>query len=133
MAARIVFALVLAAASGCVVTRTSRPQIEGTVYDAATDRPLPGVNVVTFDPDTQAYRTEAVTDTEGRFEVPRLTYRELTWPGTEAPPLVYRLDLRKDGYEDDTLEEFDPQGGGSAEASRRYDRVRMQPLPADGG
>ena len=111
MVRRVLLALLLAASSGCLVTRTARPRIEGTVYEATTDRPLPDVLVRTFDGDAQAHRTEAVTDARGRFPVAWLT---------------------RTGYEDAWLEECDPRGGGSTDAIRRVEATRMRPLPNGG-
>jgi hypothetical protein len=112
---------VLLAGSGCVVTRLSRPAYEGTVVDAMTQAPLPEVNV-SWDSLT------LTTDGQGRFAVPAVTYREMTFPGSEAPAISFTFHLRKDGYCERRIRYFDARGGGGS--ATYVWKVRLPMTPA---
>jgi hypothetical protein len=125
---RILLFALLATTPACLVTRGS-PQISGTILDAVTGAPLAdveirdGPRIITDEPlpaDVIARDGAEVittTDTSGHFEIERTTYREFTWFGREAPPLLINFALVKDGYEPKHVQSFAPHGGGSSEGT----------------
>jgi hypothetical protein len=104
--------------------RLARPAYEGTVVDSATRAPLPGVSVVWPD-------VRLVTDAQGKFAVRARTYREMTWPGREAPPLHFSFSLQKHGYCERYIQYFDSRGGGGS-ADHLW-RHLIQPMPVSNG
>ena len=88
--------------SGCVVKRLGRPQLTGYVYDAETGLPLAGCSV-----------GEVQTDADGYFELPRRCYREMTFVGREAPPLMVSELVEMTGYETVHITGFSTFGGSN--------------------
>jgi hypothetical protein len=113
------FALLLG--SGCVVTRLARPAYEGTVIDAVTRAPLPEVKVAL---DT----LNLTTDSHGKFAVSAVTYRERTFPGSEAPALFFTFRLQKAGYCERQVKHFDARGGGGSPAYVWKEQLPMTPM-----
>ena len=113
-------ALALVLGNGCVATRLSRPAYHGTVVDAATRAPLSEVKVA-WD------RLRLTTDNRGTFSVPAATYREVTFPGNEAPALFFTFTLRKPGYCDRTVKYVDPRGGGGSPTHTWKQTLAMTP------
>ncbi len=110
----------LLVSSGCV-TRLARPAYEGTVVDSTTRAPLPGVSVVWPD-------VSLITDAQGKFAVPALTYREMTWPGREAPPLHFTFSLQKEGYCQRFIRHFSSFGGAGSERATWRETIPLIPL-----
>jgi hypothetical protein len=91
---------------GCLVSRLERPRITGQVLDAETGLPLEGCRV-----------GETTTDAGGYFELEEKRYRQFTWIGMEAPPVIIQEEVSKEGYETYHIDEFLLYGGGQGEGA----------------
>ncbi len=121
-------ALCLLLGSGCMATRLARPAYEGVVVDALTRQPLPEVKVALDNLDL-------TTDAQGKFSVSAITYREFTFPGSEAPAIYFAFRLQKPGYCSREVKHFDAHGGGGSPAYIWREELPMTPSssgPCDG-
>jgi hypothetical protein len=116
-----VLAMMALLTSSCLVMRLARPAYEGFVVDSKTRAPLPGVSVGFSD-------VSRVTDAQGKFAVPAVTYHEMTWIGGEAPHLHFNFSLRKDGYCERLVEHFSRFGGAAAGGSAWREIIPLIPV-----
>ena len=119
----VAFAL-CAVSMGCVVTRTSRPLIRGTVVDEETEQPLGGVEIWTGN------EVETRSAPDGAFELSRRTYREVTFPGREAPPVIVNFRAVKEGYCTYRYSGKNMHGGGATSSVWTVD-VKLSPVRPD--
>lgn len=120
----VVVAALVVLTSSCVVTRTSRPLIRGTVVNGVTNEPVAGVDI------WNVSEIETKTAPDGTFVLPRRTYRETTFPGREAPPVLVEFRAVKEGYCTYRYKGFNRYGGGGAEATWDVD-VTLEPARPD--
>ncbi|QGK74117.1 hypothetical protein [Flavobacterium sp. SLB02] len=85
----------------CLVSRCKRPQIMGYIYDSISRKPIENCKV-----------GENLTDTKGHFQLKELRYSEFTFVGYEAPLLMVNEAIIKEGYENKSIQLFNPFGGG---------------------
>lgn len=110
--------------AGCVVTRTSRPMIQGTVVDEETNQPLGGVEI------WNVSKVETTSAPDGTFVLSRHTYREVTFIGGEAPPVLVEFRAVKEGYCTYRYKNFGRFGGGSPNATWSVE-VKLEPVRPD--
>ena len=121
---RAVFVALTVVLVGCVVTRTSRPMIQGTVVDEETNRPVGGVEI------WNVSEVETTSASNGTFVLSRHTYREVTFPGGEAPPLLVEFRAVKEGYCTYRYKNFSIFGGGGSDATWTVE-VKLTPVRPD--
>lgn len=117
------FSFVIVLLAACSV-RISRPLIRGVLLDAVSEQPLAGVTVTD--------RETVLTDAEGRFELPAITYREFSMVGSEAPPLRYGFRLSKRGYQPCQVQQFSTFGGAGAATEAATFSLKLRPLAEQG-
>jgi len=89
------------------ITRLGRPKLTGVVVDKVSGKPISGCQVA-----------EAVTDANGRYELKERRYWEFfPWLNLEAPPLMIRFKVKKNGYKTYIYRYFDSRGGGGGEGA----------------
>lgn len=106
---------------GSCVRRVSSPAYEGTVIDSTTKQPLDEVAVISTG-------GQATTDNQGKFFLKAVTYRQFTFPGMEAPPLLFDAILNKEGYNEQHIQHFDSRGGGASPSIVWQEEILMTPL-----
>lgn len=87
--------------NSCLVSRAERPFITGYVYDSISGVPLKDCKV-----------GDTYTDSSGYYELDEKRYRQFTFPGMEAPPVLVNESVTMEGYQNDTIIAFSPFGGG---------------------
>lgn len=85
----------------CWVSRCQRPQIMGYIFDESTKLPIENCNV-----------GETSTNGAGYFNLKEKRYRQFTFVGYEAPPLMVNEAVYKEGYQREYINLHNPFGGG---------------------
>lgn len=101
------------------VTRTSRPQIEGYVYNLKK-APIKDVKVCI----DGTYCVN--TDNQGCFFIKRKFYKEISLPGREAPAVIYNLSLTKNRYSDTIIHYKNIYGGANYNLKVKYDTIILR-------
>jgi hypothetical protein len=114
----IVFFITLLLVTSCV-SRTRIPLIEGYIYNSERN-PLSGVKV--------CVNNDICTDTDeqGYFFINRITYKEMTFIGGEAPAVVYDLSLSKKEYSDTIIHYKNLYGGANTNLKVKYDTLILK-------
>ncbi len=101
---------------GCFVSRTDRPMLTGYVVDADSYKPVYKCKV-----------GEVFTDSSGFFKLKEIRYCQFVLPGAEAPSLYINEIVSKHGYINDTINIFNPFGGGLEKGAHwRVDTLFIQ-------
>lgn len=90
----------------CLVSRCQRPQIIGYIFDESTKSPIRNCNV-----------GETLTDETGYYNLKEKRYRQFTFVGYEAPPLLVNEVISKEGYEKGFINLHNPFGGGMSKGA----------------
>ncbi|RFM27290.1 hypothetical protein DXN05_14780 [Deminuibacter soli] len=107
-------------------TVTLRPGIEAVVTDSVTNTCLSAVQIES--PGGVVY---GLSDTQGRFAIPPVTQRRISWPGDEpgkAGPDGRVVLLKKNGYFIDTID-VNVYGAQHTGSVVHTDTIRLKPMP----
>lgn len=86
----------------CLVSRCERPQIVGYIYDAESKQPISNCKI-----------GETLSENNGYFALNEKRYRQFTFFGFEAPPVLVNELIEKEGYESQSIQLMNRFGGGA--------------------
>ncbi|MFB9080536.1 hypothetical protein ACFFLS_20595 [Flavobacterium procerum] len=103
----------------CLVSRCERPQIVGYIYDAESKQPIENCTV-----------GETLSENNGYFSLNEKRYRQFTFFGFEAPPVIVNEAIEKEGYESQSIQVMNPFGGGARKGSlHNADTIYLKKTP----